>query len=209
MRKPTYAEALSYLDKRALLQQGIRQKDIRDDGDYELLACVTSPGPVQMEELLEEFPYSNANLRQAFEEMAGGETAFERDDSLSPAANGGSVIAFGCGEEMERVVVDGVVQMDEHGSPKTRVKNPLVLTMTKVGRVEAKVLDMDVLDQGRRMAIPSQIADLARKHAAATTKEEGAGISALLDDRPIFVVRLGYMLLQAARAKVARDMGKS
>jgi len=214
MRKPTPAEVLAYMDKRSLLKQGIRPSaDACDDGDYELLACVTSPSATQMEALLDEYPYSNGVLRQAFEEMSGDGILCERDDSLATDEHrkAGAIIAFGYGEEAERVIVDGKVQMDESGTPKLRVKDPQVLVLTKLSRYEAKALDMVVVETGRKSPLPSEVADLARRHVVARASVEGekGAIAALLDDRPAFLANLGFRLLQAARAKIARDAGKS
>lgn len=214
MRKPTSTEVLAYMDKRSLLKQGIRPSaDACDDGDYELTACVTSPSAAQMEALLEEYPLSNAALRGAFEEMAGGNMLCERDDSLATEEHrkAGAVIAFGYGEEVERVIVDGKVQMTEGGVPKLRVKNPQVLVLTKLSRYEAKALDLAVSEQGRKSPLPSEVADLVRKHVVARQSVDGekATIAALLDDRPSFLANLGFRLLHAAQAKIARDAGKS
>lgn len=214
MRKPTSTEVLAYMDKRSLIKQGIRPSaDACDDGDYELIACVTSPSAKEMDELLNEYPFSNSLLRQAFEQMAGGELYCERNDDLATEEHkkAGAVVAFGYGEEVERVVVDGKVQMDESGTPKLRVKDPQVLVLTKLSRYEAKALDMVVAEAGRKSPLPSEVADLARKHVVARQSVEGekATIAALLDERPSFLANLGFRLMQAAQAKIVREAGKS
>lgn len=214
MRKPTPTEVLAYADKRSLLKQGIRPSaDACDDGDYELLACVTSPSAKEMDELLNEYPFSNTLLRQAFDEMGGSDVYCDRDDALATDEHrkAGSVVAFSCGEEVERVIVDGKVQMAENGTPKLRVKDPLVLVLTKLSRYEAKALDMLVAEQGRKSPLPSEVADLARRHVVARDSVEGekAAIKALLDDRPAILPGLGFKLLHAAQAKIVAEQGKS
>ena len=70
MQKPTRQQALAYSEKRDLSRRN--QGGALDDGDEEILACITHPSPEEMDEILADYPLLTAmDLATMFEELAG------------------------------------------------------------------------------------------------------------------------------------------
>ncbi len=72
LRKPTERETLTKMQKRANVETGKFPVDAVDDGDEEIIDCVTSPERGQLEEWLEDAPRLIEPLERAFDELAGG-----------------------------------------------------------------------------------------------------------------------------------------
>ena len=185
VRRPAEAELLAYLDKRALVESGQRiSADAFDDGDYELLALVTSPDRAAMDELLEDLPLLNRQLRDAVFELSGGGRAFIADPSVITDAHRGAgrrLLGFRLGD------------------------TPIVLT--KLTRYEVKELEHRVTAAGRKTPLPGELAKLAREHLVALAGQEQAARD-LLADVPMLGANLGVALFRAAQGAVKVTEGK-
>lgn len=187
LRAPSEAEVLSYLDKRAIVEAGQRPSaDHTDDGDQELCACVTSPAPAELAELLEEFPLLNRRLRDAFLELAGGGASeLRRDDS---------------------VITDGHRKAGRHLVGVVYSGGSFVLK--KISRFEMKALEDAARQAGRRGPLPSDLAQLARTHVVSLDNDGAAAVRAQLAAVPLLAPNLGLILFAAAQAALAVDLGK-
>ena len=190
IRKPTEAEVTAYLDKRQIVEEGERPSgDATDDGDRELIACVTAPDQAGVLSLLEDYPLLNRDIRRAFMDLAGDGVTLRRDDSLITEAHrvaGSRLVAFAVTE------------------PATA---PVTVVMTKLSRFEVKALEHEVRQAGRKSPIPSAMAKLARAHVVALATEASAARE-LLDRVPLLAPNLGMQLFLAARAKLKAAEGK-
>lgn len=190
IRKPTEAEVVAYLDKRQIVEEGDRPSgDATDDGDRELVSCVTSPDQAGMLSLLEQYPLLNRDLRRAFMELGGDAVQMRRDDALITEAHrvaGSYLIAFSISE------------------PATA---PITVVLQKLSRFETKALEHEVRQAGRKGPIPSAMAKLARSHVVAP-QAEVAAVRELLDRVPLLAPNLGLQLFLAARAKLKEAAGK-
>ena len=186
IRKPSEEEVLRYLDKRSKFEAGVRASaDAYDDGDYELMACVVTPTRAELEELLEDMPLLNRQLRSAFLQLSGGTKGYKRDDSVIPAD---------LKKSQKRLIG---IMFDE---------TPIILS--KIGRFEMKTIEAEVRDAELKGPLPSSIAKVARQHVV-TTPDEKEKIKGLLDEIPLLAVNLGWELMHAAVAKITEDEKKS
>lgn len=71
LRRPTEREVLAKMQKRLNVETGKYPVDALDDGDEEVLDCVTAPERAQVEEWLDEAPLLMDLLDKAFDELAG------------------------------------------------------------------------------------------------------------------------------------------
>ena len=118
MRKPTEKEVLAKMQKRLNVETGRYPIDALDDGDEEVLDCVTAPDRAQVEEWLEDAPRLIEPLEAAFDELAGGA------ENVVPADRGElppEVLA-----KQRRVIAV------RHGGQ--------LLGLTRIGRVEFKLI---------------------------------------------------------------------
>lgn len=71
MRRPLEREVLAKMQKRLNVETGKFPVDALDDGDEEILACVTAPAREEVDEWLEDAPLLIDLLEHAFDELAG------------------------------------------------------------------------------------------------------------------------------------------
>lgn len=118
MRKPTEKEVLAKMQKRLNVETGRYPIDALDDGDEEVLDCVTAPDRAQVEEWLEDAPRLIEPLEAAFDELAGGA------ENVVPADRG--ELPPEVLEKQRRVIAV------RHGGQ--------LLGLTRIGRVEFKLI---------------------------------------------------------------------
>ncbi len=80
LRRPTELQVLAKMQKRLNVETGKFPVDALDDGDEEILDCVTAPEREQLEEWLEDAPRLIELLEDAFDDLAGN------GEQLQPAA---------------------------------------------------------------------------------------------------------------------------
>lgn len=77
LRRPLEREVLAKMQKRLNVETGKFPVDASDDGDEEILDCVTAPEREQIEEWLDDAPLLIDLLERAFDELAGGDTTVQ------------------------------------------------------------------------------------------------------------------------------------
>ncbi len=118
LRRPTEREVLAKIQKRMNIETGKYPVDALDDGDEEVLDCVTAPDRAQVEEWLEDAPLLMKPLEDAFDELAGG------GEAVLPADRG--ELPPEVLEKQRRVIAV------RHGGQ--------LLGLTRIGRVEFKLI---------------------------------------------------------------------
>lgn len=183
VRKPTEAEALAFADKRQDAQDPDRApQDACDDGDEELLACVTSPSREEVEEILEDFPLAIRHIADAVRELGGDALQMREDPSL-------------VSEEMRTAHGKRLIGL--------RVGEEVALVLRKVGRVEMKFLQRDCTREKRSRPSFAQLAALAKEHVI-------SGASAgIWEKYPFLSANLGLILFLAASVRAESESGKS
>lgn len=186
MRRPSEAELLRYLDKRRDIQLNIRPSgDANDDGDLEIIACVTSPSRDVITELFEEYPRVGETLLEAFGELGGALLAVRRDDAaLTEENRAAGKRVIGC------------------------IAGEMLIALKKLSRFEIKALEFEAREQKQHAPRTSALAVLVRSHVVASV-EQVASIRALLDENPFVVARLGQLLYEAALLREQVEQGKS
>lgn len=220
VRRPTEAELLAYLDRRQIAMAGERASaDLTDDGDHQLQACVTSPPPAEMAELLEDYPLLNRHLRDAVMELSGAGVGFRRDDSRVTAQHRGAgrrlvayVVTVEQGGPQPVRKTDGQThETDEELQVRIaewQRARERVLVLTKLSRYEVKALEQEAQEQGHKGPLPSVLAKLARQHVVSLPGEQEATKELLLQ-MPLLIANLGLQLFAAASVKLLEVEGKS
>lgn len=180
VRRPSEEEMQRYLQKRLQLGLGKKPVDRWDDGGEELLACVESPEREEMEALLDAWPGLEQELKRAFQETAGDLLEVE-------------VPAQTPQEWLEQVpqelrAKDPRLVVVQHDS--------VVLALRRLGRLEHKLWEQDTLLEQRI----ATLAVMGREHVVWGTPSWAM--------YPALAVKLGNVLLDAARAKLKGAQGK-
>ena len=187
LRPFTEAEAVAYADKElAAMRPQERLADYLDDGDDEVIACVTSPDKAAVLELLEEYPGASSQLAHHVWGISG----------------------IGMQIRERPVTDEEKAEHPEHkrlwGCAVTSAEGALVasLLLRKLSRMELKFMQQapETKKRGRIL-----YADLAKSSKAHTLS--GAD-PALWEAWPGLSTALGALLLSLAQATVTAVEGK-
>lgn len=189
LRQPGQDEVLRFLDKRAASQDPDNTRgDFLDDGDEELLGCVTSPDRARMDAFVEDRPLATAKIAEAFRELAGAglqldeapelvteelRTAHARTDGSCP------LVGFKAGE--------------------------LRLVLRRLSRMETKLLQRETAAAGRKVPSAAQLAEAGRQHLV---QPAGEAAAVLWGRYPLLAYSLGLLLADLATAKLDSSAGK-
>lgn len=191
IRRPTLDETLAFLDKRAAIEHGDRPSlDHTDDGDAEILACVTSPDVATVEALLEDYPASSGMLREFYKMLAGAGVAASLVKTTAPETL----------PDHKRLLALKVT---------TPAHGEIVLCFKRLGRFEVKVLELETAKAGRRYILASQLAPLVKSHAVCADEDARKLAREVLDAHPLLVAAIGKRLIEAAQARIEVERGKS
>ena len=208
IRRPTEEELIAYLDKKAIISTGERvSNDAFQDGDGELLSCVTSPSRTEMEELLEDFPRLNVHLEGAIMALSGGERLIRSANGLIAKEHrtaGKNLIAFVV-DTLPRPARDAGEDDEAHTARVAAWEageRERLIVLRKISRYECKALEHDARTIGRSTPLPSELTKLTRPHVVSLNAEQKARTKAILDEAPMIGFSLGHALWQAAVAAV-------
>ena len=188
----TEAEAIAFADKRhASFSPGERLADYTDDGDEEVLACVTSPSRADMLELREDFPSVMRQLGEELRDIGGDNLVIEAAPDLVT-------------DEI-RLLHKRTIAVRIYEQPAAARGNAgpvAALVFRKLGYLELKVLRQQEETKQRGRILFAALAKAAKDHVVAGAD---AGV---WEAYPFLSMALGMRLAQATRLDSGALAGK-
>lgn len=179
IRKFTEDEFCEMQDKKtALMTPGVFVKDPLDDGDEEVMNCITHPDRETVEKYFKRYARASNHIRRELMILAGEsvdcyvEKSIEEDEILKSKH----------GEDIIGVSVDGTI-----------------LGMRRLTRLESKVLDRELGE--KKFFSHHSFAKLGRSHVLPEYQEKA---NELFNNYPILYVNLGAFLLRESNGEVAQ-----